>query len=55
LSQARAAVQQAQVKCDFAHLILGRECVRAGFCPPRLDRDLDEIRKWQKHLEQVQS
>jgi hypothetical protein len=51
LSQARAAVNQAQVKCDFAHLILGRESVRAGFCPPRLERERDEISKWQKHLE----
>ena len=53
LSQARTAMHQAQVKSDFAHLHLGRECVRAGFCPPRLDRDIDEIRRWQKHLEQM--
>ncbi len=53
LSQARAAVNQTQVKCDFAHLILGRECVRVDFCPPRLERDRDEIRTWQKHLEQM--
>ena len=50
LSQARAAVRQAQVKSDFAFVVLGRECVRVGFCPPGLDRDADEIRKWQKHL-----
>lgn len=53
LSQARAAVNQTKVKCDFAHLTLGRECVRVGVCPPRLDRHLDEIRQWQKHLEQM--
>ena len=55
LSQARAAVHQAQVKSDFAHVVLGRECVRVAFCPPRLERDLDEIRKWQKHLEQMKA
>jgi molecular chaperone DnaK len=53
LSQARAAVHQAQVKSDFAHLALGRDCVRAGLSSPALDRDLDEIRRWQKHLEQM--
>ena len=52
LSQARAAAHQARVRSDFAHVILGRECVRVGFCPPRLERDLDEIRQWQKHLNQ---
>ena len=50
LSQARAAVHQAQVKSDFAHVMLGRECVRVGFCPPRLERDLDEIRRLQTYL-----
>ena len=53
LSQARSAVHQAQVQSDFAHVVLGRECVSVGFCPPRLDRDLDEIRRWQEHLEQM--
>ena len=52
-SKARTVVHQAQVKSDFAHVMLGRECVRVGFCPPRLERDLDEIRQWQKHLEQM--
>jgi len=51
LSQARAAVHQAEVKNDFSHVMLGRECVRVGFCPPRMDRDMDEIRRWQKYLE----
>ena len=53
LSQARAAVHQAEVKNDFAHVVLGRESVRVDFCPPRLQRDVDEIRKWQKHLGQM--
>ena len=53
LTQARAAVHQAEVKNDFAHVTFGRECVRMSFCPPRLDRDLDEIRHWQKHLQQA--
>jgi molecular chaperone DnaK len=53
LSQARAAVHQTKVKSDFAHLILGRESVRVGFCPPRHECDRDEIRQWQKHLEQL--
>jgi hypothetical protein len=55
LAQARAAVHQVQVKSDFAHVMLGRECVRVSFCPPRLERDLDEICKWQKHLEQMKA
>jgi multidrug resistance efflux pump len=54
LSQARAAVKQTQIKCDFAHLILGRESVREGFCPSRLEPDRDEIYRWQKHLDQME-
>ena len=55
MSQARAAVQQAAVRSDFAHVTFGRECAHIGFCPPRLDRDPDEIGKWQKHLEQMKA
>ncbi len=55
LSQVKAAMHQSNVKCDFAHLILGRECIRVGFCPPRHERDRDEIRQWQQHLEQLKT
>jgi len=50
LAQARTERQQAQSRSDFAHLVLGRDCIDAGFIPPGADNDAREIR----HLRQVQ-
>lgn len=51
LAQARTELQQAQVRCDFALLVLGRDCAGAGFCPPGVEKELQEIQHLRKHLE----
>jgi molecular chaperone DnaK len=53
LSHAREALHQAQVKGDFTFLVLGRDCVTAGFCPPGMDSEMEEIRRWKTHLERM--
>ncbi len=45
LAQARTELQQSQVRADFAHLVLGRECANAGFEPPQAWKQLAEIRR----------
>jgi molecular chaperone DnaK len=45
LVQARTALEQAQRRRDFAHLVLGRECAGAGFYPPGTGREIEEIRR----------
>ena len=45
LAQANNELQQAQVRSDFAHLVLGRECVAAGFEPAQAAKLLAEIRR----------
>jgi len=45
LSQARDECQQAEVRCQFAFLVLGRECVQAGFFPPGTQSQAQEIRE----------
>jgi molecular chaperone DnaK len=45
LAQARSKLQQTQLRLDFAHLVLGRECVAAGFEPPETQRAFAEIRR----------
>ena len=52
LSQSRAEQQQKQVRCDFALLVLGRDCFNAGFQPPGREREIDEIQQLRKHLGQ---
>jgi molecular chaperone DnaK len=52
LSQAKTEQQQMQVRCDFSLLVLGRECVNAGFQPPGRDREVAEIRQLRAHLGQ---
>jgi molecular chaperone DnaK (HSP70) len=47
LSQARTKLHEAQTRADFAHVVLGRECAAAGFCPPAAERDIQEIRQLQ--------
>jgi molecular chaperone DnaK len=51
LSQARQLHRQAASDLAFAYLILGRECVEAGFCPPGGERDLEEVRRLKQYLE----
>jgi molecular chaperone DnaK len=45
LAQAKTEVQQAQTQADFALLVLGRECVQAGFEPPNSRQLMAEISK----------
>ena len=45
LAQAKHALQQVQVRFDFAHLVLGRDCVNADFEPPDARKLLAEIRR----------
>jgi hypothetical protein len=45
LAQANNELQQAQVRSEFAHLVLGRECVAAGFEPPQAAKLLAEVRR----------
>jgi len=51
LSQARTELQQVQTRCDFGLLVLGRDCAGAGFFPPGLEREAQEIQHLRKHLE----
>ena len=50
LSQARDECQQAETRCQFAYLVLGRECAGAAFCPPGTEREIEEIRQLQTRL-----
>jgi molecular chaperone DnaK len=43
LAQAKTELQQAEVHADFAHLVLGRDCVNAGFEPPNAKQYIAEI------------
>jgi molecular chaperone DnaK len=52
VTQSRAEQQQKQVRCDFARLVLGRDCFNAGFQPPGREREMEEIRQLRKHLGQ---
>jgi molecular chaperone DnaK len=47
LAQAKAELQQVQVRSDFAHLVLGRECVNTGIDLPEARRYIAEIRRLQ--------
>ena len=44
VAQARLAQRQAVINRDFAFLVLGRDAVRAGFCPAGAESDLEEAR-----------
>jgi molecular chaperone DnaK len=48
LAQAKAELQQLQVRSDFAYLVLGRECVTAGVEPPQSRQYIAEIRRLQQ-------
>lgn len=45
LAQAKTEAHQAQARYDFAHLVLGRDCVNADFEPPEAHKCFAEIRK----------
>jgi molecular chaperone DnaK len=45
LAQAKNELQQTQVRSDFAHLVLGRDCVSAGFEPAEARKLLADIRR----------
>ena len=51
LSRAKTELQQVQVRSDFAHLVLGRESVAAGFDAAGLEDRIEEIRQLQHCLD----
>jgi len=51
LLQAETALREAEKRREFARLVLGRECVGSGFRPPRTDREIQEIRRLEQHLD----
>ena len=50
LAQARTRLNEAQTRADFAHLVLGRECVSTGFRPPNMEHEIKEIQQLQQLL-----
>jgi len=50
LSRAQVAQRQAADYLFYACLVLGRECVQNGFCPPGAEADLEEIRRLRRFL-----
>ena len=50
LAQLKTELQQVQTQAVFAHLVLGRECVAAGFQPPGTDKEVREIQHLQRRL-----
>jgi molecular chaperone DnaK (HSP70) len=51
LSRARLAQRQAADEAAFAFLVLGRDSVDSGLCPPGAERDLEEIRQLRQQLQ----
>jgi molecular chaperone DnaK (HSP70) len=50
LAQAKMKLHEAQTRADFAHLVLGRESVNAGFLPPNMEHEIQEIQQFQQQL-----
>jgi len=50
LAQARTKLHEAQTRVDFAHLVLGRDCVNAGFRPPNTEHEIQKVQQLQQHL-----
>ncbi len=50
LAQAKMKLHEAQTRADFAHLVLGRECVNASFRLPNMEHEIQEIQQLQQHL-----
>ena len=51
LSQAHTEWEQAKVRADFAHLVLGRDCAGAGFHPRGVERQIREIGQLRQRLD----
>jgi len=51
LSQAQTECEQAKVRADFAHLVLGRDCASAEFNPEGVQRQMREIRLLRQRLD----
>ncbi len=50
LAQTGAKLREMQTRADFAHLVLGRECFKAGLHPPDTERDIQEIQQLLQHI-----
>ncbi|NUQ65624.1 MAG: Hsp70 family protein [Pirellulales bacterium] len=55
VSQARTKCEEAQVRADFASLVLGRECVDRGFTPPGVEKECQEIGQLRRCLQSADS
>ena len=49
-AQARMALERAETNATFADLVLGRDCIGAGFHPPEMKPHLAEIRQLRQRL-----
>jgi len=49
LARAKVAWEQAQTQSDFSFLVLGRDCVAAGYHPPGTEREVAEIQTLREH------
>jgi molecular chaperone DnaK len=50
LAQAKAKFHETQTRADFAHLVLGRECIKTGFRAPNMEHEIAEIEQHHKYL-----
>jgi len=51
LAQARASWQQSRLQAEFTQLVLGRDCVAAGICPPGLERAVGEAQQLRQQIQ----
>jgi len=51
LAQTRAAWQQSRLQAEFAQLVLGRDCVAGGICPPGMEQTLREAQKLRQQIQ----
>jgi hypothetical protein len=49
VAQTRTKLNEAQARVDFARVVLGRECMGAGFWPSRMENEIKEIEQLQEH------
>ena len=52
LAQVRSAQEQTRVSANFALLVLGRDCVTAGFSPPGMEQTFGQAQTLRQHLAQ---
>ena len=50
VAQTKTKLREAQTRVDFARVVLGRECMGAGFWPARMENEIKEIERLQEHL-----